>query len=142
MVEQFRTLDNDKLAVPPKPKTGDDDDEEDVDDGTERTVTTALCSHAPRTDAEAPDAWAFVQEPSKLDFPHAVAIAKSLAWPGAVAVAQLQSKGVQFVNVYIGYGQKSLPTRYTPPALPPIQSEYAVPAKVANSCSIRLSLAH
>lgn len=51
---------------------------------------------------------------------HAVASAESLSWPGAVSIA----KGKSFASVYMGYGQKYIPTAYTPPPPPQVQAEY------------------
>lgn len=49
-----------------------------------------------------------------------VAVAKSLVWPGAVAVAA----GKQFINVYVGYGVPYSKTTYTPPLPGAIQTEW------------------
>jgi len=57
--------------------------------------------------------------------PHTSVFAKSLIWPGAVAIC----KGHTFANVYIGWGQKYLPHPYSPPAPPVIQSEYVADFK-------------
>ena len=55
--------------------------------------------------------------------PGSVSVAKSVQWPGAVAVAPA---GVtRFVNCYVGYGVAASSKTYTPPALPALQSEFA-----------------
>ncbi len=51
--------------------------------------------------------------------------ARSLTWPGAVAVAQ----GRRYVNVYMGHGVMYESKRYTPSLPAPIQGEWAPPAE-------------
>ena len=51
----------------------------------------------------------------------AVAVARSLVWPGAYSAA-VQKEG-KFANLYIGYGQASLPAPFAPPPPPPIEAE-------------------
>lgn len=53
---------------------------------------------------------------------HAVLSAHSNVWPGAVAVAKANK--AESACLYIGYGQRFLPTLYSPPPPPVIQSEY------------------
>jgi radial spoke head protein 4A len=48
-------------------------------------------------------------------------VARSLVWPGAVAVAA----GSRFVNVYIGNGVVYENKPYSPPLPAPVQSEWA-----------------
>lgn len=55
--------------------------------------------------------------------PGSVSVAKSLQWPGAVAVAPAGQ--TRFVNCYVGYGIGASDKTYTPPTLPTLQSEYA-----------------
>jgi len=50
-----------------------------------------------------------------------MAVAKSLTWPGAVAVAA----GRRFVNMYVGNGVMYEPGSYTPPLPAPIMTEWA-----------------
>ena len=45
---------------------------------------------------------------------------KSIAWPGAVAVA----KGAAFANFYAGWAQKFTGSIHQRPALPPVAGEY------------------
>ena len=51
--------------------------------------------------------------------------ARSLTWPGAVAVAQ----GRRYVNIYLGHGVMYEPSRYTPSLPAPVQAEWAPPSE-------------
>uniref|UniRef100_T1JCU0 Uncharacterized protein n=1 Tax=Strigamia maritima TaxID=126957 RepID=T1JCU0_STRMM len=51
---------------------------------------------------------------------HAVAVMKSLLWPGAYAITQDR----ELANVYIGYGTKYATSLYNPAPPPPIMNEY------------------
>lgn len=51
----------------------------------------------------------------------AAVVAKSLRWPGAVAVAA----GRRFLNIYVGYGTMYQKDTYTPPVPAPVQVEWA-----------------
>merc|ERR1711871_1361511 len=62
--------------------------------------------------------------------PDAMVIAKSLKWPGAVAVAQGASRKV--TNIYVGFGTSTVrseapPKPYAPPMPKEIQKEWAPP---------------
>lgn len=54
-----------------------------------------------------------------------VVVAKSLKWPGAVAVAA----GSKVVNLYVGFGvpKATMNAPYQPPAVRPVQGEWAAP---------------
>lgn len=54
------------------------------------------------------------------EFAGSVVFAKSLVWPGAVAVAE----GKRFVNIYVGYGVKYEPKTYSPPLPAALQKEW------------------
>ncbi|KAL8206874.1 UNVERIFIED_CONTAM: Radial spoke head protein 4 A, partial [Gekko kuhli] len=51
---------------------------------------------------------------------YAIAVLQSNLWPGAYSFAT----GRRFDNIYIGWGHKYSPVNYTPPELPPVQTEY------------------
>ncbi|CAM9744644.1 unnamed protein product [Discosporangium mesarthrocarpum] len=53
--------------------------------------------------------------------PNSMVAAKSLVWPGGVAVAY----GKRFTNVYCGDGVKFSAEPYQPPLPPPLQGEWA-----------------
>lgn len=55
------------------------------------------------------------------EYSGSVVFAKSLMWPGAVAVAE----GKRFVNIYVGYGVKYEPETYSPPLPAALQKEWA-----------------
>jgi radial spoke head protein 4A len=55
------------------------------------------------------------------EFAGSVVYAKSLVWPGAVAVAE----GKRFVNIYVGYGVKYEAKTYSPPLPAALQVEWA-----------------
>lgn len=63
--------------------------------------------------------WSFRVAP-RADNPHATVRVSSNVWPGAYAVA----KGALYSNLYIGYGQKYLPTVFTPESPPAVLPEY------------------
>jgi radial spoke head protein 4A len=63
--------------------------------------------------------WSFRAYP-KPTHPHACVLARSLLWPGAVAVAKKQVA----VSLYIGDGQKACPLGFTPARPPPIAAEF------------------
>jgi len=46
----------------------------------------------------------------------------------------------QFLNIYIGYGQKSTGTRYTPPVPPPVQEEVCLSTRVCMCVCVCLCL--
>ena len=52
---------------------------------------------------------------------HKVGVLKSLQWPGVVAAAKMGQ--LRFINCYVGYGMPSTDSAYTPPSLPPLQTE-------------------
>lgn len=54
------------------------------------------------------------------EHPGSVVFAKSLVWPGAVAVAE----GKRFVNIYVGYGVKYEAKTYSPPLPAALQVEW------------------
>lgn len=65
--------------------------------------------------------WTFrVSMPPGSGFKHAVASARSLTWPGAVAVA----KGSAFSNIYVGNGLRQLATPFRPPLPMPFAQEF------------------
>jgi radial spoke head protein 4/6 len=49
-------------------------------------------------------------------------VARSLRWPGAVAIAA----GRKFVNVYVGNGLPYSATPFAPPLPPALQSEWSL----------------
>jgi len=65
--------------------------------------------------------WAFRVCPGGAgDAPFSLVVAKSLRWPGALAIAA----GKRFLNVYVGNGVMYEPKSYTPPHPAPIQTEW------------------
>lgn len=77
---------------------------------------------APPLDAVKPEAWSFRVGPGGAGVAaSSCAIAKSLVWPGAVAVAG----GRKFLNCYVGNGVIYDPTPYCPPLPQRTQSEWA-----------------
>lgn len=58
---------------------------------------------------------------------HPAVMCKSLAWPGAVAVA----KGTAHACIYIGQGVRHSATLFTPPPPPAVQAEYTADAAYA-----------
>jgi radial spoke head protein 4A len=76
----------------------------------------------PPLDAIKPEAWSIRAGPTGAGMgPSACAVAKSLVWPGAVAVAS----GRRFINIYVGYGVPYQAESYQPPLPQPTQSEWA-----------------
>lgn len=68
------------------------------------------------------DAWAFRTGPGGAgESASSVVVAKSLRWPGAVAVAA----GRRFLNIYVGYGVPYMKDTYTPPLPAAVQKEWA-----------------
>uniref|UniRef100_UPI00398E6A2D radial spoke head protein 6 homolog A n=1 Tax=Pristiophorus japonicus TaxID=55135 RepID=UPI00398E6A2D len=51
----------------------------------------------------------------------AIAVVQSNLWPGACTFAI----GKKFENIYLGWGHKYSPENYSPPAAPPVQSEFS-----------------
>lgn len=47
-------------------------------------------------------------------------VARSLVWPGAMAIAA----GKRFVNIYVGYGMVNAAKTYSPPLPAPLQTEW------------------
>ncbi len=106
----------------------DDEEEEGVENPDEqeqplpRLASLAEDNHGfgPLSTAlEQTGSWTFSAQPGEAN-PYAVAVATSLAWPGAVTVA----KDRMVVSFYVGYGTKYLMDTYTPPPPPTIQHEY------------------
>mmetsp|Transcript_30348 Transcript_30348/g.51320 ORF Transcript_30348/g.51320 Transcript_30348/m.51320 type:complete len:439 (-) Transcript_30348:277-1593(-) len=76
-------------------------------------------------DSIKPESWTFRTCPGGAGTAGtSVVVARSLAWPGAVAVAA----GRKFVNIYVGSGLAYTATAYSPPLPAPIQSEWVAPA--------------
>ena len=72
-------------------------------------------------DAVKPELWSFRISPGGAGVAEAsLVVARSLQWPGAVAVAA----GRRFLNVYIGNGVPYSPTQYSPPLPRTIQTEW------------------
>lgn len=68
-----------------------------------------------------PEQWSMRYGPGGAgEFPGSVVFAKSLVWPGAVAVAE----GKRFVNIYVGYGVKYEAKTYSPPLPASLQVEW------------------
>jgi radial spoke head protein 4/6 len=77
-------------------------------------------------DAIKPEAWTFRVCPGGVGTSGSSAVvARSLVWPGAVAV----SSGRKFVNIYVGNGLPYTATAYSPPLPSPIQAEWAAPVE-------------
>ena len=77
---------------------------------------------APPLDAVKPEAWSFRVGPGGPGVAStSCCIAKSLVWPGAVAVAG----GRKYLNCYVGNGVIYDPTPYCPPLPARTQSEWA-----------------
>lgn len=73
-----------------------------------------------------PEAWTFRVCPGGVGTSAgSVVVARSLLWPGAVAV----TAGRRFVNVYVGNGVAYTATAYSPPLPAAIQVEWAPPAE-------------
>jgi radial spoke head protein 4/6 len=53
---------------------------------------------------------------------HDIGILKSTRWPGAVAASVVGQ--IRFINCYVGYGIRAQGSSYTPPSLPPLQTEF------------------
>ncbi|KAF7227638.1 radial spoke head protein 6 homolog A isoform X1 [Nothobranchius furzeri] len=61
--------------------------------------------------------------------PHyALAVLRSVLWPGAYACAHAK----EFVNIYIGRGLKCVGEEYSPPLPPPPQEEYPIGSEVTE----------
>jgi radial spoke head protein 4A len=72
-----------------------------------------------------PEAWTFRVCPGGVGTSTgSVVVARSLLWPGAVAV----TVGRKFVNVYVGSAVAYTATAYSPPLPAPIQAEWSAPA--------------
>lgn len=70
------------------------------------------------------EAWAFRLSPGGAgEHGGSLAIARSLQYPGAFAIAA----GKRFVNIYIGYGMIYNSKTYSPPLPSPIQTEWTPP---------------
>jgi radial spoke head protein 4A len=69
-----------------------------------------------------PEQWSFRLAPGGAGAAaSSVVVARSLVWPGAIAVAA----GRKYLNVYVGNGIMYDPVSYTPPMPAPIQQEWA-----------------
>jgi radial spoke head protein 4A len=83
-------------------------------------------------DAIKPEAWTFRVCPGGVGTSAGSAVvARSLQWPGAVAV----TAGRKFVNVYVGSGVAYSATAYTPPLPAPIQTEWTAAAEEGQEAS-------
>jgi radial spoke head protein 4/6 len=70
------------------------------------------------------EAWSFRLSPGGAgEHGASLAIARSLQYPGAYAIAA----GKRFVNIYMGYGMVYSPQTYSPPLPSPLQSEWVPP---------------
>lgn len=68
-----------------------------------------------------PEAWTFRVCPGGAGTAgSSVVVARSLVWPGAVAIASNN----RYINVYVGNGISYSPTPYSPPLPAPIQAEW------------------
>ncbi len=97
----------------------DEQEEEEPDEPLPLLSSVEEDSANPKTFPKGGPLWSFRAYP-KPTAPHAVVVARSLLWPGAVAVARKQLA----VSVYVGDGQKYLPLGFTPAAPPAIASEF------------------
>lgn len=76
-------------------------------------------------DSIKPEAWTFRQCPGGVGgAAGSVVVARSLQWPGAVAIVS----GRKFVNVYVGSGVSYSAKAYSPPLPAPLQMEWMPPA--------------
>jgi len=79
----------------------------------------------PPLDPIKPEQWTFRVCPGGVGTAGgSVVVARSLVWPGAVAV----TVGKKYVNIYVGSGIAYSATAYSPPLPSPIQSEWKPPA--------------
>ena len=72
-------------------------------------------------------AWSLRSCPSSKG-PGALAVLRSMSWPGAVSVGF----GRRFCNIYVGNGIPYAATSYTPPELPEINEEFTPPEEEMN----------
>lgn len=98
---------------------------EQLDENGEPIVPEEPIEVNPALDSIKPELWTFRSGPGGVgSSATSVVVARSLKWPGAVAIAS----GRKYVNVYIGNGLPYTPTKYSPPLPPLIQSEWKGPA--------------
>ncbi len=77
-------------------------------------------------------AWSFRRVCAGLDNSEA-AVAKSLAWPGAVTVCDLNAlKGYYWASVYVGNGASFEGASFSPPLPPPVAEEAADPEEAVD----------
>jgi Radial spokehead-like protein len=73
-----------------------------------------------------PEEWTFRLTPGGAGAGKGSAVvARSLIWPGAVAVVA----GKRFVNIYTGHGIVYSKTKFSPPCPPAIQNEWQAPTE-------------
>lgn len=105
-----------------EPPEGEDEDEEpppedEEEEEEEEPVPMLNALESDEGNKQVPNLWKYKAYGSTQ---HAVFGVYSMQWPGAVTVA----KGKAFANIYVGHGQKHLGSRYAPPPLPAVASEY------------------
>jgi len=104
-------------------KEGDDDADADSDDKKDDEeeaeepvpLLSSLDQDQYQVGKKSLPTWSYRLSPSSSN-QHSIVSVHSLMWPGSVTVC----KKKQFINIYIGYGQKYLATTYTPPSPPTI----------------------
>lgn len=98
---------------------------EQLDDNGEPIEPEEPVELTPTLDTVKPENWAFRVCPGGAGVSgNSVVVARSLAWPGAVAVAA----GRRYVNIYCGNGVSYDGKLYSPPTIAPVQTEW-VPAE-------------
>ena len=87
-------------------------------------------------DSIKPEAWTFRLAPGGSgSAPGSCVVARSIVWPGAVAVAA----GKRFVNIYMGHGIAYEKTSYSPPLPPSILNEWQPPGEDDEEGGISLA---
>ncbi len=95
---------------------------EQTDENGEPIVPEEPVEANPPLDAVKPEQWTFRICPGGAGASgNSVAVARSLRWPGAVAVAA----GRKYVNIYVGNGLSYSSAAYSPPLPAPLQSEWS-----------------
>mmetsp|Transcript_26581 Transcript_26581/g.58866 ORF Transcript_26581/g.58866 Transcript_26581/m.58866 type:complete len:434 (+) Transcript_26581:82-1383(+) len=95
-----------------------------LDDAGEPIEDADPVEATPLLDAIKPEGWTFRVCPGGVGTAAgSVVVARSLVWPGAVAV----TVGRKWVNIYVGSGVAYTATAYSPPLPAPIQGEWAAP---------------
>jgi len=115
-----------------KPEEDFEDEEELEEEGDEdkpipETGPPLLTSVGDDEDVGGMPAWTPYISSNLLPF-YAVAVMRSNRWPGGYAF----SKDKKFENIYVGTGHKYYPENYSPPAPPPVLSEYIMTADICE----------